>query len=429
MYNLLIADDEEIERRALRTLIQKNYKDTFQISEAKNGREAIEISEKIKPQVIIMDIKMPGINGIEAIKEIRKNFSDTYFIIISAYDYFSYAREAMECNVKEYILKPFNKQDITEKIKNAIIELERNRDKRIKELELKEKLYSVLPAIKNEISNGIIYDRLQLVNYKQYLEMLHMDLGLGYCVLVKKRSDTCENIEKIKEYIDEFYRGFCNSLVYQIDMEVICVFCEVKKEYTKESQDCLVIARRLLHYMCERFDINTYIGIGTIKEGIENLKQSYKEAKDSIIKCSEKNKIILYEKENVEYDKSEKNVAQKIQENIAQKDEEKENNKIVKEALKYINNNFNKEITLELIASEVNLSTYHLSKVFKEKVGINFIDYLTEYRISKAKEMLKDGRYNIKEICYTVGYSDPNYFSRVFKKAEGMSPTEYKSIV
>src|SRR3712207_7999465 len=59
-------------------------------------------------------------------------------------------------------------------------------------------LFRSLPAIKNEISNGIIYDRLQLVNYKQYLEMLHMDLGLGYCVLVKKRSDTCENIEKIR---------------------------------------------------------------------------------------------------------------------------------------------------------------------------------------------------------------------------------------
>ena len=72
------------------------------------------------------------------------------------------------------------------------------------------------------------------------------------------------------------------------------------------------------------------------------------------------------------------------------------------------------------------MSSYYFSKLFKEVSGYNFIEYVTNMRIDRAKELLSDGRLSMKEICMEVGYGDPNYFSRIFKKCVGVTPTEFR---
>lgn len=86
----------------------------------------------------------------------------------------------------------------------------------------------------------------------------------------------------------------------------------------------------------------------------------------------------------------------------------------------------NKNISLDEVSREINISPYYFSKLFKERTGENFIDYVTNIRIQKAKELLKGTDLSMKEICEKIGYSDPNYFSRSFKRRTGLSPTEYK---
>ena len=88
--------------------------------------------------------------------------------------------------------------------------------------------------------------------------------------------------------------------------------------------------------------------------------------------------------------------------------------------------NFAKDLSLADVSRIVNISPYYFSKLFKEDTGENFIEYLTAIRINKAKELLDASEYSMKEICAMVGYSDPNYFSRTFKKNVGVTPTEYK---
>jgi two-component system response regulator YesN len=83
-------------------------------------------------------------------------------------------------------------------------------------------------------------------------------------------------------------------------------------------------------------------------------------------------------------------------------------------------------LTLEEVAEHVGLSPYYFSKLFKDRFGVTFIDYLTEVRIERAKEEMRDPNKSLKEVCFLVGYNDPNYFSRVFKKQTGLSPTEYR---
>ena len=105
---------------------------------------------------------------------------------------------------------------------------------------------------------------------------------------------------------------------------------------------------------------------------------------------------------------------------------EDECSQIIRDAKAYIENHVYKDISLDLVAKEVNISPYYFSKIFKEEIGENFIDYITNIRIERAKKLLRDKTLSIKEICMEVGYKDPNYFSRLFKKSVGFTPTEYR---
>mgnify|MGYP003294212068 CR=1 FL=1 len=84
------------------------------------------------------------------------------------------------------------------------------------------------------------------------------------------------------------------------------------------------------------------------------------------------------------------------------------------------------DISLDDISRYCNISTYYFSKLFKQETGENYVEYLNRIRIEHAKQMMNESDKSIKEICFSVGFSDPNYFSRAFKKYEGISPTEYK---
>lgn len=97
----------------------------------------------------------------------------------------------------------------------------------------------------------------------------------------------------------------------------------------------------------------------------------------------------------------------------------------VKIAVDYIEKNFDKEISLEDVSRYVGVSPQHFSKIFKQETGANYVDWLTKLRIEQAKKYLHAGKHTIKEVCFQVGYKDPNYFSRIFRKIVGMTPSEY----
>ena len=111
--------------------------------------------------------------------------------------------------------------------------------------------------------------------------------------------------------------------------------------------------------------------------------------------------------------------------NIRTKKEEHANELVVR-AADYIRKNYHRDLSLDEVSSKLGLSPYYFSKLFKEETGSNFVEYVTNLRIGKAKEMLSREECSMKEICAEVGYSDPNYFSRIFKKNTGLTPTEYR---
>ena len=102
-----------------------------------------------------------------------------------------------------------------------------------------------------------------------------------------------------------------------------------------------------------------------------------------------------------------------------------ENGMIIK-GRKFITENYDKDISLDDVSRHLNLSPYYFSKLFKSETGTTFVEYLTNLRMERAQELLKDESLSIKEICAAVGYADPNYFSRTFKKNVGVTPTVYR---
>lgn len=120
MYRLLIADDEKIEMMALHRTLEKRLGGQCQIFEADNGREALKVYEKEKIQIAILDIEMPGINGIQAAEHIRKTDKKCCIIFLTAFDEFSYARKAIAVQALDYLLKPYNEDELISVVEEAM---------------------------------------------------------------------------------------------------------------------------------------------------------------------------------------------------------------------------------------------------------------------------------------------------------------------
>lgn len=133
MYRILVADDEPIERQVVSKRIQKNFPGQIEIFTAQNGREAMEIFERENCQIAILDISMPGINGLEAAKYIREKYPDSIIIFLTAYDEFNYAKQAIGVKALEYLLKPGRDEELQATLEEAFSLIDCNRTPTVEE--------------------------------------------------------------------------------------------------------------------------------------------------------------------------------------------------------------------------------------------------------------------------------------------------------
>lgn len=243
MYNVMVVDDEVLEQEAIKSILEKHFFYTLEIKTASNGIEAVEAAVAFNADIVIMDIEMPGMNGLQALKQIKQNLPKCNAILLTAYGLFDYAQEAIKLNVKDYLLKPAQDEEIIEAI---------------------------------------------------------------------------------------------NKIIQQLD------------EQNCEEKECVVVNN----------------------------------------------------------DK---------------------NGKIMNELDEYLHKNYMNNISLESVAGYMNFNPFYFSKLFKHYFNMNFIDYLTDIRINVAKQLLLDPHKSAKEVANMVSYNDSNYFTKIFKKKTGFTPTEYRN--
>lgn len=276
MYRILIADDEDIERRVLRRKLEKNFGDSCEILEALNGREVLNLYREKAPQILILDIEMPGITGLEAAERIRHKDRNCSIIFLTAFDEFSYARKAITVGALDYLLKPCAEKELLSAVEEGI-----------------------------------------------------------------RRADRAEAAAKAaaaEETSAPGKRGYSGSRPGS-----------AQSGQERESG-----------------------GTGDVQEG-KGLR-----GQQEIIR-------------------------------------------------NFIDRNFMYDLSVQDIAAELGYSEAYFCKLFKQYFGQSFISYLTEYRIGRAIKMMEDISVSVKDAGKAVGYSDPNYFTKVFKRVKGLNPSEYRN--
>ncbi|MGF9710547.1 AraC family transcriptional regulator [Paenibacillus naphthalenovorans] len=443
MYRLLITDDEDLEREGLEWIIQHMLPDTFQVIHAENGRMAIERAEEYRPHIVMMDVNMPGIQGLAAIREIKERLPDTKFVLVTAYDYFAYAKEALSLGVKEYLVKPVRREQVVKTLEQLVGELELEKRKRTDELELRHKVSQLLPMVENELALMFMVDQILDTGVEELSDWLDFPLDQGCAVVVAFPEDVY-TLDKKKIY--DIIRSYAKThgatcIVSSLIDRHMAIFMrktpgiqddQWKEETKRYGEKLCALADRQL-------DLAVSVGIGTARNGAEGLRKSYFEAVFAStyyehggtvchfdeLKHGGGHGISEREKSPLTMETPHRSYVISALQRIRE-EREQQTLIVLERAKNYIQGKYTEDLSLEEVADFVHLNPHYFSKIFKQRFGETFIDFVTGLRIAKAKELMASDHLSLKEICFMVGYKDPNYFSRVFKKITGVTPTEHR---
>lgn len=527
MYKIMLADDEGIVIDSVKFILEKEFGKECVIEFAKTGRSVIELAESFRPDIAIMDIQMPGINGIDAMREIRQNNKDVIFIVMSAYDKFDYAQEAIKLGVLDYITKPMEKKRLISVVQRAMDIIDRDRKKRSNDLMVMEKLETVIPMLESGLIYSIFLQDKFSEDALNYKSILGIEEEYGYMLTVVcgdrdedfKLTNAVGSSVRLQNHYQElraYLKDYCQGIVGNVMSNKVAVLVPYDKPEMDYSERNTLIenTREFTRLLQRKIGVDFKIGIGGVKE-FARMSESYDEALNALLngngrvshaddlelRCeyednypveTEKTLFEMVEKgdyvgagnaagqffdwmgdnfsdsimdirlkvlefvlyaERLLYIKGGRTyvfksrtdylsdvmgtenlsdlkkwfvdklveICQKIENNKSDKSES-----LIEKAESFIKSNYMKDISLDDISRYCNISTYYFSKLFKQETGENYVEYLNRIRIENAKKMMNESDKSMKEICFSVGFSDPNYFSRAFKKYEGVTPTEYK---
>jgi len=527
MYKILLADDEGIMLASLSNILNGHFGNQCEIMTAKTGRATLELADEFRPDIIFLDIRMPGLNGIDAMREIREKDSKVIIIILTAYDKFDYAKDALSLGAFDFLTKPVSKSAIIDVVTRAAGQIEKEKEEKILNLRMREKLETVVPIIESGYISSVILQNDESDESVHYRELLNIQQENGYALLIRFGEELKNGVltnsvgmnvraqqfyTEMREIIKERYNCYVGPVMSS--RVVVVVPCDQAKMEYEERVKEIENARDLIRVLESRIEARFRIGIGKI-HSINNMSASYQEAYEALLRS--KNHVTHFEDTSVEhsfaddypretedayyqmvrkgdssaaaiqanrffdwmetqyqgdineirlkilelvmtverkafeenggkYDMSQrKGYLTAIMEmsekeairtwflekteavcEVVRQSKSAEHETAVAKVRKYMEEHYADNLSLEEVSRLVNISPYYFSKLFKDEAGTNFIDYLTSIRVAKAKEFLKDPALNIKEVCVKCGYKDQNYFSRIFKKQENETPSEYR---
>lgn len=531
MLKIFLVEDEFIIRQGIKNNVDWEAHGYEFCGEASDGEVAFPMIQKLKPDIVITDIKMPFMDGLELSKLIKKELPWTEIIILTGHEKFEYAKEAIKIGIAQYLSKPISGDEL---LKEVDILAEKIEEKR-KEREIKEKY-------KTEMEENFLKERKDLFQYlvtgsksmSELLEIageLNVDLSAMWYNIVlfkvksqKRSSDEYSNrIVEIEQNIDQmsdrerllvFDRNLeGKAFLFKADSveelesyqgQVLKTLEEMLAGYRhieyfggigtpvnrlSELRACFEKASRAFahRYLVEgnhildskehhhdvmmqqddfnikavdtkqidRSKIREFLKVGVKAEIVYFVEEFFKDLNSGAMESNIFRQYITMDTyfsvvdfiEGLQMSKEEiepldvnsdilknaenaVNYIVRILEQALDMRERAASNKygdIVEQAMRYIEENYaNEELSLNVVASHVNFSPNHLSMVFSQQTGQTFIKYLTDYRMNKAKELLRCSSEKSNVIALAVGYKDPHYFSYLFKKTQNMTPTQYR---
>lgn len=417
MHRLLIVDDDEIMREGIVSNIDWEANGIEVVGTAHNGMESLEKIKTCLPEVILSDIRMPFVDGLQLTEAISKLYPHIKVVLLTAYDDFQYAKKALDLRVQQYVMKYEENDSILQAVVNAFAEYEKqqsNREivRRSRELLRDQYLCHLLLGDRQaeEADNGRLIE-------------LHMEGG-GFCVAVADVNDPRlpggkESPLKMELTLEKV-RDHCEAMATDGTFGVYSVILNHQIVFLfNPPTDSADELRRIEQYLtgvvenAER-DLQKIltVGVGNIYGERRSIPVAYEEAVQAFelknyLRDEEKSHPVIQINQMRNYGNSHLRLLEKV--------------------ISYINANYCKEdLSLNQISEAVYVSPTYISMLFKKYKGINLNEYITNIRIKKAAELLCQTDLKTYEIAEKTGYPNSQYFSVIFKKCMGCSPTDYR---
>jgi two-component system response regulator YesN len=380
-YKVVLVDDESLILKSLEKIIDWQAFDCEVAATANDGEDAISLIKDIQPEIVITDICMPEMNGLNLLKEVQTLEAKPEVILLSGYNDFQYAREGLQNNAFDYILKPIDHEELEECLQRVIVKYEEEKKK------------------KYEYRKHMIYEALTLGSTTND-DHTYLIVKLEF----NKPSDTDE--QQLKEWADQEIRErFTDVFFYKVDSSsYVLVYTHHKEDMSLSSK-----VKEAIQEVSTRISTLVKMAIGKEVAGILNLYDSYQKT-SKLLESASFLKMKLVSEEDIKseyYSKYSPDAA-------------------IQKAKSYLKENFTSEIGIETVAEEVDFSVSYFSVLFKQKTGVTFLEYLTNLRIEHACVLLKTTDLKTYEVAHMVGYSDQRYFSQVFKKRLFVTPSQYR---
>ncbi len=531
MIKVFLVEDEFVVREGIKNNVDWAGHGYEFCGEAGDGELAFPMIQKLRPDIVITDIRMPFMDGLELSKLIKKEFPWMEIIILSGFEEFEYAKQGIKIGVAQYLTKPIKGDDLLKEVDIVAGRIEeKRRDRLIREqyekemeeamirersnlftdlvtgskspaqlmetagslsLDLTAMHYNIILVIlqssahmQGEYSNSVVIVEEKLHELENEHTFLLFDRNLeGKALLFKADSEETllanqkafvERFETIlKEYPHITYFGGIGKPVNRL-MQLPECFTEANRAFAHRyfvNESRMMDASALLPEnpvrkgeldltnvdpkQIERSRTSNFLKLGSSDEAIYFVDEFLEGIGEKSLESSMFRQYIAMDcyfsvaafVEEMGYERSEidppdmdgetlqsaaltrayiGNIVQKAIE-LREKRANSRYGEVVDEVIRYISEHFAQEdLSLNLLASHVNVSPNHLSMIFSQQTGQTFIKYLTDLRMNKAKELLKCSNKRSSEIALEVGYKDPHYFSYIFKKTQGVTPTQFK---
>lgn len=410
MISMIIADDELVIRQGLLTIPWNEYGIEV-IGAASNGEEALKLSKTAKPQILLTDIRMPGMDGLKLIENIKTDVPEVKAILLTGYQDFEYARSAIQLGATGYVLKPSDPDEIITIVLKAKKQIEEEIKEKLEKSYMLQKMDNAKAAVLKAFLQDLIFGRIQ--DPQTIMEKCReLNYTFDHCVVlfIELKSETgeisSESLGRIREEIYTITFSNCKCTILDIHPSSFCVILEMSACEEAVKDKMLALAMDIENRIKNKFDLCVSIGISRCCNNAADLHIAFNQA----VNCLK-----------MEYSHGKANIT-----HIDNLKDELQSNKVISDIIDYIEKFYMDEISLLTVSEHVHMNHIYISRLIRKETGETFLDILTKTRMKKACELLVKNEYKSYEISYRVGIKDAGYFSQVFKKYYGATPSEYR---
>lgn len=499
MYRVLIVDDEALETDGLSRALRSAYGEGVRLETAHNGKAAIAVAETFRPDIILMDIEMPGINGLEAAKIIREAQPRCRIVIITAYERFQYAQMAISLGAEDYLLKPMRNEELYRVIEKVMADIDRDRADAGR--------YGALDQLAREqFVLSILSGYASVASLQRQLQELGIAFAQGLFFAAK--AENSANMEEAASLLDPFFHEIPGLqrlhfvydgtlyllLLFEVGHDTLCIdamrsavaalragkcksllvgagpavtelgelqrACSLSAEMLALASAAgpLRIApaeagregahtgleRKLHGYLLDR-DLDAALRcvemiFDTLFSALEQPEAVLDVARDVIARVGTALQQDARLSDEARFQGNQLGAPLQARQEMQdaakavirtwigaiEAPEDTRLHRIRAEIERYLLKHYTEELSISRVAREMHYSEPYFSKLFSRCFHKNFVTYLTDIRMQAAKEMLVASEANVREVSAAVGFADANYFTKVFRKAYGVSPSEYR---